>query len=55
MKREDFPAPNEGFVVTHYLTVADIQRSVKFYSEVLGGETLMESGLGIVKLAIYRS
>lgn len=51
MKREDFPAPEEGFVVTHFLTVEDIPRSVKFYSEVLGGETLMDSGLGIVKLS----
>ena len=51
MKREDFPAPDDGFVVTHFLTVADIQRSVRFYSDVLGGETLMDSGLGIVKLA----
>ena len=51
MKREDFPAPEDGFVVTHFLTVEDIQRSVKFYSEVLGGEVLMDSGLGMVKLA----
>ena len=51
MKREDFPAPEDGFVVTHFLTVADIQRSVKFYSDVLGGETLMDEGPGMVKLA----
>ena len=51
MKREDFPAPEDGLVVTHFLTVEDIQRSVKFYSEVLGGEVLMDSGLGMVKLA----
>jgi predicted enzyme related to lactoylglutathione lyase len=51
MKREDFPVPTEGFVVIHFLAVADIQRSVKFYSDVLGGETLMDSGLGMVKLA----
>lgn len=51
MNKADFPAPEEGFIVTHFLTVEDIQRSVKFYSEVLGGEVLMDSGPGIVKLA----
>lgn len=51
MKRENFPAPEDGFIVTHFLTVEDIQQSVKFYSDVLGGEMLMDSGPGMVKLA----
>ena len=51
MKKEDYPAPEEGFVVTHYLTVEDIKRSVQFYSDVLGGKIIMDNGLGIVKLA----
>jgi len=53
MQRKDFPAPEEGFVVTHFLTVEDIQKSLKFYADVLGGEILMDSGPGpgIVKLA----
>ena len=51
MKREDFPAPEEGFVITHFLTVEDIKRSVQFYSDVLGGKIIMDSGLGVVKLA----
>lgn len=30
MKRDDFPAPLDGFVVTHFLTVADAARSSAF-------------------------
>ena len=51
MKRIDFPAPKEGFVITHFITVADIKRSVDFYSSVFGGTVLMDSGPGIIKLA----
>ena len=32
--------PREGFTVTHFLTVADIDRSVQFYEKVFGGEIL---------------
>jgi lactoylglutathione lyase len=35
--------PKEGFVLTHFLTVADVQRSAEFYLRVLGG-TLVRSG-----------
>ncbi len=51
MKRTDFPAPDEGFVVTHFITVTDIKRSVDYYASVFGGTILMDSGPGIVKLA----
>jgi catechol 2,3-dioxygenase-like lactoylglutathione lyase family enzyme len=30
--------PKDGFTVAHFLTVADIERSVEFYSKVFGGE-----------------
>jgi predicted enzyme related to lactoylglutathione lyase len=30
--------PREGFTVTHFLTVADIERSATFYEKVFGGE-----------------
>jgi len=32
--------PQEGISVTHFLTVADIQRSVEFYAKVFGGPVL---------------
>jgi predicted enzyme related to lactoylglutathione lyase len=32
--------PLEGFTVTHFLTVADIDRSVRFYEKVFGGRIL---------------
>jgi predicted enzyme related to lactoylglutathione lyase len=38
----EFP-PKEGFIVTHFLTVADVGRSAAFYQRVLGA-TLLRSG-----------
>jgi predicted enzyme related to lactoylglutathione lyase len=38
----EFP-PREGFIVTHFLTVADVGRSADFYQRVLGA-TLLRSG-----------
>src|ERR1700753_2354848 len=32
--------PRDGFTVTHFLTVADIDRSARFYETVFGGRTL---------------
>lgn len=32
--------PHEGFVVAHFLTVADIERSANFYEKVFGGRIL---------------
>ena len=32
--------PQEGFTVTHFLTVADIERSMRFYETVFGGRIL---------------
>lgn len=41
MNRQDFPAPSEGFVVTHTLIVDNIARSVDFYVNVLGATEIM--------------
>ena len=29
--------PREGFTIAHFLTVADIERSARFYEKVFGG------------------
>jgi hypothetical protein len=32
--------PREGFTVTHFITVADIERSARYYEKVFGGRIL---------------
>ena len=32
--------PQEGFTVAHFLTVADVERSLRFYEKVFGGRIL---------------
>ena len=44
----DFPAPAEGIVLTHFLVSGDVGRSRAFYTEVLGGEALMDGEPTIV-------
>lgn len=34
--------PRDGFTVAHFLTVADIGRSMRFYEKVFGGEVLSQ-------------
>lgn len=51
MNRDDLPAPSEGLLLTHFLTVRDVARSRGFYADVLGGEVVLEENPCIVKLA----
>jgi len=46
-----FPAPETGFVLTHFIVSGDVDRSRRFYTEVLGGETVREGEPSIVALA----
>ena len=46
-----FPAPSEGFVITHFIVSRDVERSRLFYTEVLGGEPLLEGEPSIVALS----
>jgi hypothetical protein len=39
---ENLPAPSEGFLVAHFITVRSVARSRAFYSEVLGGQVVPE-------------
>jgi catechol 2,3-dioxygenase-like lactoylglutathione lyase family enzyme len=48
---DDFPAPREGFVITHVLVVADQDRSREFYRSLLGGQVLVERDPVIMKVA----
>lgn len=51
-RREDFPAPASGLLLTHQLTVLSYPRSRGFYRDVLGGVVVMESPpFGLLRLA----
>ena len=47
----EFPAPREGLAVTSFIVSSDVERSRRFYTEVLGGEAVLEGELSIVALA----
>ena len=45
------PIPRDGMLLTHFVVATDIERSRRFYTEVLGGVTVLDSGPAIVALA----
>ena len=47
----DLPAPDEGILVTLFITVRDVARSRDFYSRVLGGTVALDENPCIVRLA----
>jgi lactoylglutathione lyase len=51
MDRGEFPAPSEGFVITHFLVVADQDRSRDFYRSLFDGHVLLERDPVIMKVA----
>jgi lactoylglutathione lyase len=51
MSQDEFPAPAEGFVVTHFLVVADQDRSREFYQSVFGATVVLERDPVILRLA----
>src|SRR5216684_6161702 len=46
-----FPAPTEGIAITHFIVSRDVERSRRFYTDVLGGEAVLEGEPTIVALA----
>jgi catechol 2,3-dioxygenase-like lactoylglutathione lyase family enzyme len=46
-----FPAPEEGILLTHFIVSDDVERSHRFYTEVLGGETVHVGEPTFVQLA----
>jgi predicted enzyme related to lactoylglutathione lyase len=47
----EFPAPTSGIALTNFIVSQDVERSQRFYSDVLGGETVLAGELSIVALA----
>jgi catechol 2,3-dioxygenase-like lactoylglutathione lyase family enzyme len=47
----ELPAPREGIVLTHFIVSDDVERSWRFYTEVLGGETVLAGEPSIIALA----
>jgi catechol 2,3-dioxygenase-like lactoylglutathione lyase family enzyme len=47
----DFPAPVKGVVLTHFIVSDDVQRSRRFYTDVLGGEAVLDGEPTIVALS----
>jgi predicted enzyme related to lactoylglutathione lyase len=43
--------PKEGFVLTHFLTVADLKRSSEFYLRIFGGEVVRSGEPTIIQIA----
>ncbi len=51
MNPDDFPAPKEGFVLTHFLVVSDQDRSREFYRALFDAHVLIERDPVIMKVA----
>jgi len=51
-KKGDYQLPpKEGFILTHFLTVADVKRSAEFYLRILGGKIVREGEPTIIEIA----
>jgi lactoylglutathione lyase len=51
MSDPEFPAPESGFVLTHFLVVSDQDRSREFYTSVFGARVVMDRDPVILSLA----
>lgn len=51
MIRDEFPAPEEGFVITYLLVVADQDRSREFYRSLFEGQVVLERDPVVMKVA----
>jgi lactoylglutathione lyase len=51
MNLDKFPAPKEGFVITHLLVVADQDRSQEFYRSLFDGEVVLDRDPVVMKVA----
>ena len=46
----NFPRPEEGIVLTHFIVTSDVDRSRRFYADVLGGEVLLAGEPTVISL-----
>jgi catechol 2,3-dioxygenase-like lactoylglutathione lyase family enzyme len=46
-----FPAPTQGILLTYFIVSRDVERSRRFYVDVLGGEAVLEGEPTIVAVA----
>src|SRR6058998_2229276 len=46
-----FPVPKEGILLTHFIVSDDVERSRRFYTDVLGGQTVRAGEPSFVALA----
>ena len=51
MNLPDAPLPQDGFFVTHFLTVEDQAKSREFYAGILGGKVIRPENPCYIKLA----
>jgi lactoylglutathione lyase len=51
MNPDDFPVPQEGFLLTHFLVVSDQDRSRDFYQKVFDAKVVLERDPVIMRLA----
>jgi catechol 2,3-dioxygenase-like lactoylglutathione lyase family enzyme len=53
----EFPAPEKGITLTHFIVSDDVERSRRFYTEVLGGRTVIggEAGDQVTYVALANS
>jgi len=51
MTNTEFPAPQSGFVLTHFFVVSDQDRSREFYRSVFGATVVLERDPVILKIA----
>jgi len=47
----ELPIPRHGILLTHFIVATDIERSRRFYTDVLGGDTVLDGRPAIVALA----
>ena len=47
----ELPEPKEGIMLTHFIVSSDVERSARFYTQVLGGEAVRRGEPSIVALA----
>jgi catechol 2,3-dioxygenase-like lactoylglutathione lyase family enzyme len=48
---QHLPTPDEGFLMTQFITVRSVARSRAFYSGVLGGQVVLEENPCMIKLS----